>query len=270
LALVIVGVLTVRARSVVSVFVAIVGVGVVAAVVSLARLLGPLFFWIPEWTRVLGFGCWVAVLWGAYDLTRAWARPRWFEPAVVTVLATVVVVASIACTIDAWRVEPTPNPSVGAVHRLAQAALPEVRDGASLVTATIDPSQLLGSDPGTPTLVLDLERAGADVVVDSSATDHYGDHRADPGRAVRELRLLTDADPLPAGFRVVAVQDPLSPEQRATRTRLLAQYPELGSNLSAGERLRLVHSRPELLEPARELDAIPALPVLTLAERPLP
>ena len=53
---VVVGVLTVRARARVSIFFAIVGIGIVTAVLSLARLLGPLFFWIPEWTRVLGFG----------------------------------------------------------------------------------------------------------------------------------------------------------------------------------------------------------------------
>ena len=185
-------------------------------------------------------------------------------------LTAVVIGSSIASTVDAARTTPLDNPSVDAVHRLAQAALPEVRDGASLVTATIDPSQLLGSDPGTPTLVLDLERAGADVVVDSSAADHYGDHRARPERAVRELRLLTDADPVPAGFRILAVEDPLSREQRATRTRLLAEYPELGPNVSSAERLRLVQSRPDLVEAAHQLDAIPALPVLTLAERALP
>jgi hypothetical protein len=265
-----VGALALRARARVSTFFVVVGVGILSAVVSLARLLGPLFFWIPEWTRVLGFGCWVAVLWATYEFTRTREWWRSVEPFVIAVLTAGLIVASTAGTIDAARAEPLANPSVDAVHRLARAALPEVRDGASLVTASVDRFQVLGSDPGTPTLVLDLERAGADVVVDSSAADHFGDHRAQPERAVRELRLLTDADPVPEGFRVLAVQDPLSPEQRATRTRLLAQYPELGSNLSPGDRLRLVQSRPDLREAARQLDAIPALPVLTLAVRPLP
>jgi hypothetical protein len=188
---------------------------------------------------------------------------------VITVLSVAVVVASIACTVDAARVTPPPNPSIDAVHRLAQAVLPDVRDGASLVTASVDTSQLLGSDPGRPSLVLDLERAGADVVVSPSDADHYGEHRAQPDRAVRELRLLTDADPVPPGFQVLGVQDPLTPDQRATRTKLLAQYPELASNLSGQDRLRLVQSRPELLDAVRELDAIPGLPVLTVAVRQL-
>ena len=147
-----------RVRRRIPLFFAVVGAGIVAAVVSLARLLGPLFFWIPEWTRALAFGVWFAVLWGGYELIRPHVRWRRMEAVVAVGLSTGLLVLSIACIIDAARTAPTANPSVDAVHRLAQAALPEVRDGTSLVTATRDPSQLLGSDPGMPTLVLDLER----------------------------------------------------------------------------------------------------------------
>jgi hypothetical protein len=178
-----VGALAVRARDRSSILFVVVAAGLVAAVLSLARLLGPLFFWIPEWTRALGFGAAVAVLWGGYE----WAKRRWnwrrSDSVVVPALATLAVVVALVCTVDAIRSEPLPNPSVDAVHRLAAAALPQVKDGTSFVTATKDPTALLGSDPGTPTLVLDLERAGADVVVDPSLADHYGDHRSDPSRA---------------------------------------------------------------------------------------
>jgi hypothetical protein len=264
-----VGALVVRARNRAAGLFVAVAAGVLAAVVSLARLLGPLYFWIPEWTRALGFGAGVAVLWGAYELLRARQPPPWVEPAVLTVLTTVTLIGGAWCTGDAWRAEPTPNPSVDAVHRLAETALPQVRDGASLNTATIDPSQLLGSDPGSPTLALDLERAGADVVVDPSLEDHYGAHRADPSRAVRELRLLTDRDPVPEGFHVIATEDPLTPAQRARRNDLVARYPELGPTVSAPDRLRMIQSRPDLRAAAEELDRIPALPVLTLAVRNL-
>ena len=263
----IVGVLVVRQHSKATGLFVVVAVGTVAAVVSLARLLGPLFFWIPEWTRALGFGAGVAVVWGAYELVVARRPVRWLEPAAVGVLTTVTVVGALLCTVDAWRAEPTPNPSVEAVHRLARAALPQVRSGASLITAANDPTQLLGSDPGSPTLALDLERGGADVVVDASLEDHYGTHRAAPARAVRELRLLTDRDPVPDGFRVIATQDPLTPQQRATRNDLVARYPELGSNVSRPDQLRMIQSRPDLRAAAEQLDRIPDLPVLTLAVR---
>ena len=265
----VVGAFVVRARSrATGLFVAVTA-GIAAAVASLARLLGPLFFWIPEWTRALGFGAGVAVLWGAYELLRRRQLGRWVEPSVITGLAVITLVGAVWCTVDAWRAEPTANPSVDAVHRLTRAALPQVHDGASLVTASIDPTQLLGSDPGSPTLALDLEREGADVVVESSLADHYGDHRSDPSRAVRELRLLTDREPVPDGFRVIATEDPLTPAQRAARNDVLARYPELGPTVSAPDRLRLIQSRPDLRAAAEQLDRIPALPVLTLAVRDL-
>jgi len=265
----IVGGLAVRSRTKATGLFVVVAAGLWAALVSLARLLGPLFFWIPEWTRALGFGAGVTVVWGAYELVQTRRAPRWLEPTAVSVLAAITVIGALLCTVDAWRAEPTPSPSVEAVHRLATAALPEVRTGASLITASNDPTQLLGSDPGSPTLALDLERAGADVVVDASLADHYGPHRAAPARAVRELRLLTDRDAVPGGFRVIATQDPLTSKQRATRNDLLARYPELGPTVSRSDQLRTIQSRPDLRAAAEQLDRIPDLPVLTLAVREL-
>lgn len=264
-----VGAFVVRARTrAVGLFV-VVTAGVVAAVVALARLLGPLFFWIPEWTRALGFGAGVAVLWGVWELVQTRRPPRWLEPAALITLAAITLIGATVCAVDAWRAEPTADPSVDAVHRLARAALPQVRDGASLITAATDPTQLLGSDPGSPTLALDLERGGADVVVDAALEDHYGAHRANPARAVRELRLLTDRDPVPDGYRVIAIEDPLTPQQRAARNDLLARHPELGPAVSSAERLRLIQSQPDLRTAAEQLDRIPDLAVLTLAVRDL-
>lgn len=176
--------------------------------------------------------------------------------------------AAGAGTIDAAGAAPPANPSVDAVHRLARAALPDARHGVSLVTAAADPSQLLGNDPGLPTLVLDLERNGADVVVKRSLEDRYGTHSTRRVHAVRELRLLTDTSPVPEGFRVLAVADPLTRAQRAERNRLLARFPELAPGRGPAERLALVKARPELAAVARRLDAT-ALPVVRLAVRPI-
>ncbi len=171
---------------------------------------------------------------------------------------------------DAARAGPIANPSVDAIHRLARAAAPEIGDRVTLVTATVDPTQVLGSDPGMPSLILDLERAGAKVVVDPSLADHYGRHRADPAAAKLEVRLLTDRDPVPEGFSVVATADPLSPEERSERTRLEAENTALGPDVPPADRLRYLDTHPEAVAVAEALDAIPDLPVLMLAIRPLP
>jgi hypothetical protein len=265
-----VGALAWRSRKRFSVFAVIVGVGIAAATASLARLLGPLYFWIPEWTRALGFAAAVAVLWTVHELSRSRRGALSREPGVVVVLVAVVVIAGIACTTDAARGEPPTDPSVAAIQRLVQKVLPDVRDGTSLVTSTADTSRLLGSDPGLPTLVLDLERAGVDVVVERLLEDHYGDHRAAPARAAREVRLLTEGDPLPDGFEIAATEDPLSPAQRAARNRLIADHPELGPGFNPEDRLRRIQSDPELRRAAEALNEIPSDKVLTLALRSLP
>ncbi len=267
-ALVVAATFAIRRRAPAAVFAASVGLGLVGAVVALARLLGPLFFWIPEWTRALGFACWVVVGWCAYESLGAAVRRR-VDRVAVPLLAVAVLVFGAVLFADAVRVRPVANPSVDAIHRLARAAVPEIGDRTTLVTATVDPTQLLGSDPGTPSLVLDLDRAGANVVVDPSLADHYGKHRADPAGAELELRLFTDRDPIPAGFRIVGAADLLSREQRSERTRLEAENPALGPDVPPADRLRYVQTHPEARPVAEALEAIPDLPVLTLAIRPL-
>jgi hypothetical protein len=118
--------------------------------------------------------------------------------------------------------------------------------------------------------VLDLERSDIDAVVDASLADRFGAHRAQPGRATMELRLTSGAEALPAGFRVVATTDPLTPSQRADRTRLIAQIPGLDPNATAAERLQFFAAHRDLIPLAHELDKIPDLPVLTLIAASLP
>jgi len=258
-----------RRRVPASLLAATVAIGIVGAVASLARLLGPLFFWIPEWTRVLGFACWVAVAWCVYEVA-GHGRRRAIDRVAIPLLGVVLAIATVANVADAVRTDPPATPSVDAVHRLADAVAPDVQDGTTLITAGTDPSQVLGSDPGQASLVLALERAGADVVVDADLADHYGEHRAQPGRAVRELRLLTDREAVPPGYEVVATADPLTPEQRAERDRIVREHPELSTDIPGADRIRFILDHPELRPVADALNAIPDLPVLTLVQRSLP
>ena len=258
-----------RRRAPAAWFAVTVVIGLVGAVAALARLLGPLFFWIPEWTRALGFAGWVAVAWCLYEAApNAWRRT--LDRIAIPLLGVVFAVASVANVAAAVRTDPLAHPSVDAVGQLATTVAPDLQGGATLVTAGTDPTQMLGGDPGQATLVLDLERAGVDVVVDADLADHYGAHRAQPGRAVRELRLLTDLDPVPDGYRVVATADPLSPDQRAERTRIVQEHPELGSDVPGKERLAFILAHPEVRADAEALNAIPDLPALTLVQRALP
>jgi hypothetical protein len=245
-------------------------IAVLAAVVSLDRLLGPLFFWIPEWTRALGMACWVAAGWCAYRAFGDRARAR-IDQLAVPLLSVALAIFVVMSTADAVRTRTATDPTVDAVHRLAADVLPRVRDadGPTLVTATIDQSQLLGSDPGLPTLVLDLERAGVPTRVDTPLSDHFGPDRARPDQARAELRLITDADEIPPGFEVLATEDPLTPQQRAERARLLAALPGLGPNPSTSEIFDVLAAHPELRPIGQQLAALPALPVLSVIGRPL-
>ncbi len=250
-------------------FAATVAIGVIGAVASLGRLLGPLFIWIPEWTRALGFACWVAVAWCIYEFA-AVSHRRIIDRITVPLLCIILGIATVANLAAAASTDPPATPSVDAVHRLAAAVVPELQHGATLVTAGTDPTEVLGNDPGLPSLVLALERAGVDVVVEADLADHYGPHRAEPARAVRELRLITDRERVPPGYEAVASADPLSEQERGERNRITMEHPELSSSVPLADRIRMVQAHPELLPAAKALSAIPDLPVLTLVERSLP
>jgi hypothetical protein len=245
-------------------------IAIAAAVIALGRLLGPLFFWIPEWTRAVGMAAGVAIGWCAYRGAGDRVRDRTGRIA-VPVIAIGIAVIFVMSTSDALRDNTQADPNIDAVHQLAADVLPTARaaNGSVLVTATPDQSQLLGSDPGLPTLALDLARDGVDVVVDPSLEDHFGPHRARAAPATLELRLATDADPVPDGYHVVATVDPLTADQRAERQRLLAQLPGLSPDPTAKEIFDLVAAHPELEPIARQLGSIPAEHVISVLSRDL-
>ncbi|MEY2421330.1 MAG: hypothetical protein QOI95_1397 [Acidimicrobiaceae bacterium] len=241
---------------------------ILAAVLSLGRLLGPLFFWIPEWTRAIGMACWLAIGWCAYRSIGEPLRERVARFAIpgLLVALTAITVVNVA---EALRHDSPDDPFAGAVHQLAVEALPSARSagGAALVTLSERAAERFDFDTGLPTLVLDLERAHVDAVVDRALTDRFGAHRAEPDRATIEFRLLIDDEAIPSGFRVVASIDPLTPNQRADRKRLAAQLPVIPPNTSPAYAFKVFASHPELASVQDELGAIPDLPVLTLVER---
>jgi len=244
--------------------VAVVGVAVVVAVASLARLVGPLFEWIPAWTQVLGAGVWLAAGWCAHqalaDRTRAPVRR-----VVVTALALALVGASAASVVDALDDRRRETLEVTAVRALAERAVPSLEelDGPVLVRSTATAELPFGDEGlGIVTLVLTLDRAGIDAVVDADQANRYGPHRAHPEQAAAEL-LLRNADDAPlAGYEPVATVDPLPRSLRAERERLAERVPGLVAG-SLAERQRILED-PELAPLARRFAEIPDLPPLVL------
>jgi hypothetical protein len=101
-----------------------------------------------------------------------------------------------------------------------------------LVTSkAVVPEVVLGDGfVGPEMIVLALDRAGVDVVVDKGLDNRFGPRRAQPGRADVELRLVAgDPSPLPDGFRKVKTIDPLTRSERAERTRLETELDEAGA-----------------------------------------
>jgi hypothetical protein len=245
-------------------------VGIVAAVLSLGRLLGPLYFWIPEWTRALGMACWVAAGWCAYRGFGAHVRDR-IDRLAVPLLAVGVAIFVVMSTADAVHTPTTKNTTVDAVHRLAADVLPRARaaNGPILVTANADPSQILGADVGSAALALDLERSGVATRVDPSLADHFGTDRSRPD-ARMEFRLITEADEVPPGFEVLATEDPLTPAERAERARLIATLPGVGPDPSLAEIFQVLVDHPELTPTVERLRQILDVPVLSIVGRVLP
>src|SRR5205823_7841840 len=133
-----------------------------------------------------------------------------------------------------------------------------------LVTASADQSKTFGAPINLPTLVLDLERDHVHTLVDPSVADRFGSERAQPQRAVMELRIITDTDPVPAGFTLLATADPLTPDQRAERQRLIGLLPGVQPNASGAELLQYFVAHPESRAVGDRLGQIPALPVLSV------
>ncbi len=192
------------------------------AALSSSRLLGPVFIWIPQWTRVLGFACWLAVGWVAASALPAAVRHRLRAP-VAAVLLVGAVGLSLVNLVEAASYDRPDDPIGRVVRSLTREAAPVITalEDPVLASTTAEPAVVFGSAVGLESLVLTLERSGAETVVAPELADHFGPERAHPERATAELRLTLESEPVPEGFRIVARADPLTPAQRKERGRLL-------------------------------------------------
>jgi hypothetical protein len=173
---------------------------------------------------------------------------------------------SALSVVDAVR-EPRPDdPFVAALYRLAAEATPAARavEGPVLVRSEADIALVFGGqDVGVDTLVLALDRAGVDAVVEAEQDFRFGSERARPETAVAELRLVTSGRPVPDGFRVVATVDPLTPQQRAVRTGVLAEVRALLPDPTV-DVFEAAAADPSLRAILDRAAGIPDLPVLVL------
>jgi hypothetical protein len=248
---------------------AVVGAGIVVGALSLARLVGPLFVWIPSWTQALGLGAGVATGWCAYEVVGVQGRAL-VDRAALPVLGGVLVAASGLTVLDARR-EPATDAIAATVTELA-AEVADDLDGTVLVGSDVRATQVFGgTEVGVSTLVLALDDAGVDVVVPAEAANRYGDRRAEPGRATAELRLVDATEPVPDGYRVLATADPVPADERAEREEIAARIPVLEEDGPAALREveRLIDD-PELGPLVRRYQALPDLPALRLILREPP
>lgn len=178
----------------------LVGLSIVAAAWSVARVIGPIEDYLVLWIAVAGAGAWVAL--GAALLTPG-VRPPAKLP--LRLLGGAVLALALLNSWNAWRAAP-PQP-IG-----AQAVPPLTRS----VRSAIGPSSerpILVRSRGTSAwamaaaVMVDLERRGYDTVVDPKEAWLLGEHRVRaPGQKVAAT--LTFADPAAA-----AALD-ASPDQR--------------------------------------------------------
>lgn len=239
------------------------------AALSFSRLLGPVFIWIPQWTRVLGFACWLAVGWVVASALPATARDRMRRPVAAVLLAGVIGL-SVVNVVEAVTHDRVDDPVGRVVAALTRDAAPVISglEDPVLASTTAEPAVVFGSAVGLESLVLTLERSGVDTVVAMELADHYGPERAEPRRARAELRLALELSPVPAGFRTVARADPLTPAQRDERSRLLRSI-GLDEGAVAEDVQRELDRDPSIAPIVERLDALSDLPpfVLLLADR---
>jgi hypothetical protein len=187
-------------------------VATLVAIVAMSQLLGPVFVWIPEWLRVIG---WVGVLAAGWRLS---------ERAPAAVLVVLALVFTGLTTIAALGEDPPRDDIAESVRRLVT-QLPPLEEPV-LASSTVRANQVFGGGfDGLDSLVLELESGGTETVVDPRLADRFGPHRAEKKRADdREVILvLADGNDKPPGFISVGVVDPLPAELRAERTRLLEE-----------------------------------------------
>ncbi len=245
-------------------------VALLAAFVSvgaLSRLVGDVFPWILGWTATAGLACWLAAGWCGYRALSDPTRARIARP-VTVVLALALVAVSAISVFNASTRSYERDDFIVAMRELGDRAADATRGRDGPVLVEVDPIPLGGGDIGPELLVLALERAGVDTVVDANLANRFGDHRAHPNRAATEVRVVAgDASAVPAGYEVVATIDPLSRSERARRTRLVEELRARGRDGSRAALQAGAADDPEVRTVIGALGEIEDLPLLTLAVR---
>jgi hypothetical protein len=246
---------------------------VIAAIAGFSRLVGGLWYWLLEWTGVVGLGCWLAAGWCGYRALATSVR-KCIAPVGLAVLGLALLVLSGVNTAKAVSDDPDRGRVHDALVELGDKAvthLDEV-DGPVLVTSTaVVPGEALRlGHLGPEFTAVALDRAGIDVVVDKHLDNRFGPRRAQPERATAELRLVTgDPSPPPDGFRKVATVDPLTRDERAERRRLKAELDKLGVLDSFEAAREAIERDPKVRDLLDRYAAIGDEPPLTLLSREL-
>jgi hypothetical protein len=194
---------------------------------------GGLFNWGLEFTDVVGLGCWLAAGWCGYRALTGPVRAR-VAPILIPALALALVVVTGFNVAGALRDDPDRGRPHDVLVALGDEAVELLGDHEAPVLVTskaVVPEVVLGDGyVGPEMIVLALDRAGVDVVVDKGLDNRFGPRRAQPERADVELRLVAgDPSPPPDGFRKVATADPLTPAERRERERLEARLDGTGA-----------------------------------------
>jgi len=216
-----------------------------AGVLAMSQLLGPVFPWIPQWLRVVGFSAWLGAGWAV-----AGRIPR-------SVLIGVVVVFTGLTGAAAISADREPDRLGTAIRSLVDGRT--IPDGTVLVRSSIDADLVFGGGGvGVEVLALELDRRGVDVVVDPDLADRFGEARAEPARATVTLELVEVAR---GGV------DPLEPQLRRRRDALLERI-GLGPEPTAADLLTRYRADPTVRTAIEDLAAIPNLPRINLRVRP--
>lgn len=248
---------------------------VLVLVASFSRVTAPLFPWLGDPARVVGFLGWWAAGWCAWA---AWRTAplrvqRRVRLALAGAVGVTVVAAATATTLDAARDRADPATVARAVDRLVAATAPVLRASAArtgpvLVRTEVNAPDVLGSSgTGRQALVLALERRGIATRVGAGLDEEvsFGAVRATAAGTRGDVVLTALGAAVPPGYRVGATIDPLTPEQRAVRRRF-----EPYRALTLEQAAKLFGSDPAYRALLRELRDVPDLPALQLLYRIAP
>ena len=245
---------------------------IAAEIISLSRLIGPVFVEIMQPTWVCGFGAALAAGWCLFSPLGGGIR-RGVTRIGVPVLTIAVLGFGAANTVQAVRGPDAPPAQQRVLERLADRAVPVAKGARGPVLVQSDSLDPNGShDSLQPELLAaTLNRAGVDVVVEPNLANRYGKFRAQPTTAVLELRLSLESNrPTGDGWRVVGTIDPLTTAQRATRDRLKAALDDrIGVTTSQSELIGRLATHPELHGLAARYSALAGQPAVVLSARPI-